>query len=76
MERLGVPREYNARLVASLRQVFRVVDACGREGQAATGIAYLMGDAAAKSEAVAGAANIAAAPFAVDLRAEAVHADP
>lgn len=53
LERLVVPMEYNARLGASLRQVFRVVDACGREGQAATGIAYLMGDAAAKSEALA-----------------------
>ncbi len=47
------PVEHNARLGTSLRHVFRIVDACGREGQAATGIAYLLGDKAAKAEALA-----------------------
>jgi len=47
------PVEQNVRLGTSLRHVFRIVDACGREGQAATGIAYLLGDKAAKGEALA-----------------------
>lgn len=47
------PVEHNTRLGTSLRHVFRIVDACGREGQAATGIAYLLGDKAAKAEALA-----------------------
>ncbi len=45
--------DHNTRLATSLRHVFRIVDACGREGEAATGIAYLMGDPAAKAEAMA-----------------------
>lgn len=47
------PVEQNVRLGTSLRHVFRIVDACGREGQAATGIAYLLGDKTAKAEALA-----------------------
>ncbi|MEK6975030.1 MAG: DHH family phosphoesterase [Candidatus Thermoplasmatota archaeon] len=47
------PVELNVRLGTSLRHAFRIVDACGREGQAATGIAYLLGDRTAKSEALA-----------------------
>lgn len=46
------PVEHNVRLGTSLRHVFRIVDACGREGHAATGIAYLLGDKTAKAEAV------------------------
>jgi single-stranded-DNA-specific exonuclease len=46
------PVEHNVRLGTSLRHVFRIVDACGREGQAATGIAYLLGDRTAKAEAL------------------------
>lgn len=40
-------------LGASLAEATRTADACGREGQAATGIAYLMGDKSAKAEAAA-----------------------
>jgi single-stranded-DNA-specific exonuclease len=40
-------------LGATLRQVCRTVDACGREGQAATGVAYLIGDRQARAEAAA-----------------------
>lgn len=47
------PVEQNVRLGTSLRHVFRIVDACGREGHAATGIAYLLGDKTAKAEALA-----------------------
>lgn len=47
------PVEHNVRLGTSLRHVFRIVDACGREGQASTGIAYLLGDKTAKAEALA-----------------------
>ena len=47
------PVEQNVRLGTSLRHVFRIVDACGREGLAATGIAYLLGDKTAKAEALA-----------------------
>lgn len=47
------PVEHNVRLGTSLRHVFRIVDACGREGHAATGIAYLLGDKASKAEALA-----------------------
>ncbi|MEA3191442.1 MAG: single-stranded-DNA-specific exonuclease [Thermoplasmata archaeon] len=50
---LVVPTDHGARLGVSLRHAFRIVDACGREGQAATGIAYLMGDAAARRDAAA-----------------------
>ncbi len=46
------PVEHNVRLGTSLRHVFRIVDACGREGHAATGIAYLLGDRQAKAEAL------------------------
>lgn len=51
--RLVGPADHNVRLGTSLRHVFRIVDACGREGQAATGIAYLMGDQAARADALA-----------------------
>lgn len=47
------PVEHNVRLGTSLRHVFRIVDACGREGQASTGIAYVLGDKTAKAEALA-----------------------
>lgn len=47
------PVEHNARLGTSLRHVFRIVDACGREGDAATGIAFLLGDKTARAEAFA-----------------------
>lgn len=43
----------HAVLGASLRMVYRVADACGREGEAATGIAYLMGDKGARADALA-----------------------
>jgi RecJ-like exonuclease len=59
--RLVGPVDHNARLGTGLRHVFRIVDACGREGQAATGIAYLLGDAAAKGEAMACLARYKAA---------------
>lgn len=49
---LVVPVEQNAKHGTSLRHVFRIVDACGREGEAATGIAFLLGDKAAKVEAL------------------------
>jgi single-stranded-DNA-specific exonuclease len=44
--------DIHVRLGRSLRQVFRVADACGRLGEGATGIAWLMGDAAAAPAAV------------------------
>lgn len=39
------------RFDTSLRHVFRLVDACGREGDVGTGIAMLMGDAGARDDA-------------------------
>lgn len=51
--RLVVPTEWHTRLQTSLRHVFRVADACGRQGRTATGIAYLMGDTTARAEASA-----------------------
>ncbi|MES2154814.1 MAG: DHHA1 domain-containing protein [bacterium] len=51
--RLVAPTDHNVRLGTSLRHVFRIVDACGREGEPTTGIAYLMGDPSAKAEAMA-----------------------
>ncbi|MEA3203984.1 MAG: single-stranded-DNA-specific exonuclease [Thermoplasmata archaeon] len=48
---LVVPVDFSARLGKSLRQLFRVVDACGRAGAAATALAFLMGDAASSAEA-------------------------
>ncbi|MEA3143830.1 MAG: single-stranded-DNA-specific exonuclease [Thermoplasmata archaeon] len=52
-DRLVVPVDVSAKLGKSLRQVFRVVDACGRGGAAATALAFLMGDPAAAAEAQA-----------------------
>jgi hypothetical protein len=52
-DQLVVPVDFSARLGRSLRQVFRVVDACGRGGAAATALAFLMGDPAAAAEAQA-----------------------
>ncbi|MFA5944268.1 MAG: DHHA1 domain-containing protein [Candidatus Thermoplasmatota archaeon] len=51
--RLVLPTEHSVRLGTSLRHCFRVVDACGRLGQAGTGVAYLMGDKAARADAMA-----------------------
>ncbi|HET6399237.1 MAG TPA: DHHA1 domain-containing protein [Candidatus Thermoplasmatota archaeon] len=45
--------EWNAAKDQGLRQVFRIVDACGREGEHATGIAYLLGDGGATAQATA-----------------------
>ncbi len=53
LDRLVGPLEWNVRLDASLRQVFRLVDACGREGNPQAALAWLMGDAAAKAEVTA-----------------------
>lgn len=50
--RLVAPVEHNARLGTSLRHVFRIVDACGREGNAGTGIGFLLGDKASRAEAL------------------------
>ncbi|HEX2066570.1 MAG TPA: DHHA1 domain-containing protein [Candidatus Thermoplasmatota archaeon] len=50
-ERLVGPVDFSVRLGRSLRQVFRVVDACGRSGAPATALAFLMGDPAASREA-------------------------
>lgn len=52
VERLALPTEHDARLGTSLRHVFRIVDACGRNGATGTGIAFLLGDKSAKAEAV------------------------
>lgn len=52
-QRLVAPVEHNVRLGTSLRHVFRIVDACGREGKAATGIGYLWGDKSSRQEALA-----------------------
>lgn len=43
---------WNPRLGTSLRQAFRIADACGRGGHAGTGIAYLLGDPAARAPAL------------------------
>ena len=43
---------WNVRLGTSLRHVFRIIDACGRDGHAAEGIAYLLGDRRAKEAAL------------------------
>jgi RecJ-like exonuclease len=51
--RLVLPTEHNVRLGTSLRHCFRIVDACGRLGQAGTGIAFLLGDKGARGDAVA-----------------------
>jgi single-stranded-DNA-specific exonuclease len=50
--RLTLATEHDARLGTSLRHVFRIVDACGRSGAAGTGIAFLLGDKAARAEAL------------------------
>lgn len=39
-------------LGVTLRKAYLVADACGREGKTATGIAYLMGDKGARTEAL------------------------
>lgn len=41
----------STKLDLGLRRLFRVVDACGREGHAGTGLAYLLGDSSAKDAA-------------------------
>lgn len=51
--RLTLPTEHSVRLGTSLRHVFRVVDACGRVGETGTGIAFLLGDKAARGDALA-----------------------
>lgn len=51
VRRLVSDEDHDVRLGASLRTVFRVTDACGRLGHPATGLAYLLGDAAATAEA-------------------------
>lgn len=51
--RLVLPTEHNAKLGTSLRHCFRIVDACGRLGQAGTGIAFLLGDKGARGDAIA-----------------------
>lgn len=53
VERLALPTEHDVRLGTSLRHVFRIVDACGRSGATGTGIAFLLGDKAARAEATA-----------------------
>jgi len=44
-----------------VRQVARVADACGRDGQAGTAVAWLMGDKAARADALACLARATAA---------------
>lgn len=51
--RLVLPTEHSARHGTSLRHCFRIVDACGRLGQAGTGIAFLLGDKGARGDALA-----------------------
>src|ERR1051325_167732 len=53
VDRLALPTEHSAKLNTSLRHAFRVVDACGRLGEAGPGIAYLLGDASARAAALA-----------------------
>lgn len=51
MDRL-MRRELTSRaLNTGLRRLFRIIDACGREGHTATGLATLMGDPLAREEA-------------------------
>jgi single-stranded-DNA-specific exonuclease len=52
-ERLVSPVDFDPKRKASVRHVFRIVDACGREGEAATGVAFLMGDESARAAALA-----------------------
>lgn len=61
LDGLVAPVEQNVRLGTSLRHVFRIVDACGREGEPATGLAYLLGDGAARTQALATFARYKAA---------------
>jgi RecJ-like exonuclease len=51
--RLALPTDHSVRLGTSLRHVFRVVDACGRTGDAGTGVAFLLGDKSAREAALA-----------------------
>lgn len=44
---------HDRRLGMSLRHVFRMVDACGRNGRAGLGVAFLLGDDGARQEAQA-----------------------
>lgn len=44
---------HHAALDMELRQAFRTVDACAREGRYATGVAFLLGDPTARDEAEA-----------------------
>ncbi len=53
LDRIVGPLEWNVKLDASLRQVFRMTDACGREGNPQAAIAWLMGDASAKTDVTA-----------------------
>lgn len=48
---LAMENLHHAALGMELRQAFRTVDACAREGRYATGVAFLMGDAMAREEA-------------------------
>ncbi len=48
---LALPTEHSVKHGTSLRHLFRIVDACGREGETGTGIAFLLGDKAARAEA-------------------------
>jgi single-stranded-DNA-specific exonuclease len=48
---LVLPTEHSVRLGTSLRLCFRIVDACGRMGQTGTGVAFLLGDKAARADA-------------------------
>ncbi|MHB8634308.1 MAG: DHH family phosphoesterase, partial [Thermoplasmatota archaeon] len=50
-ETLVAPEAWHARLGVSLRQVARMADACGRRGEGATGVGYLLGDPAAREDA-------------------------
>ncbi|MEK6984771.1 MAG: DHH family phosphoesterase [Candidatus Thermoplasmatota archaeon] len=53
LDRLVGPLEWNVKLDASLRQVFRLVDACARESNPQAALAWLMGDPSAKTEVTA-----------------------
>ncbi len=46
------PVDVDARLGIGLRHLFRVVDACGRRGDAATGLAFLFGSSSARAGAM------------------------
>lgn len=50
LRHLTTPMLYDARL-GGLRHAFRLADACGREGHADVGVAFLVGDEGAREEA-------------------------